>query len=166
MHIKANNHGNLYNEWCRTQVNNEFGNLFEEHTEKACRTITLLLQHWKDLNFERFPKEMSRIWHEISHFAWFQNLYFIWGKCPDHFKDLNKLNLLTNFDVNLTSSPEEVMNWTFNTLLITPPVIKADWHQNWSGASVYEDLWNDQRIFLKWSRSSKIMHNVIFHVKL
>ena len=28
------------------------------------------------------------------------------------------------------------------------------------GASVYIDLWNDQRIFLKWRTSSKIMQNV------
>ena len=36
----------------------------------------------------------------------------------------------------------------------------SDRHQNLSGASIYEDLKSDQ------SRTSKIMQNVIFHVKL
>ena len=32
------------------------------------------------------------------------------GKSSDHFKDPHKLKLLTNFDVNLTSSPGGIMN--------------------------------------------------------
>ena len=39
----------------------------------------------------------------------------------DHFKDLHKMKLLANFEVNLTSSPGGVTNLTFNTLLISPP---------------------------------------------
>ena len=31
-------------------------------------------------------------------------------KSSDHFKDLHKLKLLTNLDINLTSSPGGVMN--------------------------------------------------------
>ena len=38
----------------------------------------------------------------------------------DHYKDLQELKLLPNFDVNLTSSPGGVMNLTFNTLFRTP----------------------------------------------
>ena len=36
----------------------------------------------------------------------------------DHFKDLYKLKLLTNFDVNMTSSRVRVMNYTFIIFLI------------------------------------------------
>ena len=32
------------------------------------------------------------------------------GKSSNHFKDLQKMKLMTNFDVNLTLSPREVMN--------------------------------------------------------
>ena len=31
-------------------------------------------------------------------------------KCSDHFKDLHKMELLTNFDISLTSFLGEVMN--------------------------------------------------------
>ena len=31
-------------------------------------------------------------------------------KSSDHFKDLHKMKLLTNFDISLTSFPEGVMN--------------------------------------------------------
>ena len=36
-------------------------------------------------------------------------------KSSYHFKDIHKLKLLTNFDVNLTSSPGGVMNQPFNS---------------------------------------------------
>ena len=42
-------------------------------------------------------------------------------KSSHHFKDLRKLNLTTNFNVNLTSLTGGVMNLAFNTLFITPP---------------------------------------------
>ena len=37
-------------------------------------------------------------------------------KSSDHFEDLPELKLLTNFDVNLTSSPIGAMNETFNPI--------------------------------------------------
>ena len=41
-------------------------------------------------------------------------------------KDLHKLKLLKNFDVNLTSSPGGVTNLTINTLFITPQFDRTD----------------------------------------
>ena len=42
-------------------------------------------------------------------------------KSFEHFKDLYKVKILTNFAVSLTSSPGGAKNLAFNTLLITPP---------------------------------------------
>ena len=42
-------------------------------------------------------------------------------KSFDQYKDLLRLKLVTNVDVNPTSSPGTVMNLTFNTLFATPP---------------------------------------------
>ena len=36
------------------------------------------------------------------------------GKCFDHFKDIYKLKLLTNFDVSLTSFLGQVSNYVIN----------------------------------------------------
>ena len=44
------------------------------------------------------------ILHDFSTSIPFKN------KSSDHFKDLHRLKLLTNFDVNLTSSPGGAMN--------------------------------------------------------
>ena len=40
-------------------------------------------------------------------------------KSPDHFKDLHKLKLLTDFDDNLTSFLGGVMNYVLNVQFIT-----------------------------------------------
>ena len=54
----------------------------------------------------------------------------------DNFKDVHKLKLLTNSDVNLTSSSGGVTNLTVThySLLLE---IRSEWHQNLSKASVY-----------------------------
>ena len=49
------------------------------------------------------------------------SLWAIRAVAQGWFKDLHELKFLTNFGVNLTSSPEAVTNLTFNTLFITPP---------------------------------------------
>ena len=41
-------------------------------------------------------------------------------KFSDNFKELHKLKLLTNFDVNLTSFLGEVINNVFNVNFVTP----------------------------------------------
>ena len=47
------------------------------------------------------------ILHDFRTFTPFQD------KSSDRFKDPHKLKLLTNFDVNLTSTPDGVMNNVF-----------------------------------------------------
>ena len=42
-------------------------------------------------------------------------------KCSDHFKDLHKLKLLINFDVNLTSSAGRVTYKVLNVQFVTYP---------------------------------------------
>ena len=43
-------------------------------------------------------------------------------KFSDHFKDLHKLKILTNFDVNLTTFLGVVMNYVLNITFATPPI--------------------------------------------
>ena len=71
----------------------------------------------------------------------------------DQLNNLNKLKLLTNFDVNLTSFLGEEMNNVSDVKLVTPPGKKSSQQQNLSGVSIYEGpigdgLKNDQGIFL------------------
>ena len=70
-------------------------------------------------------------------------------KFSDDFKGLDKLKLLTNFHVNLTSLLGGVTNSTFATLFITPRRnevrMKAKFVRNFS---LRKSL-NDQRIFLE-----------------
>ena len=59
-------------------------------------------------------------------------------KSSDHFKDLHKMEFLTNFDFSLTSFLGGVMNLTHNFELLLE--ITSYWHQNLSGASVSKYL--------------------------
>ena len=54
----------------------------------------------------------NHIFHDFRTFTPFME------KSSDHFKDLHKLKLLTNFDVNHICSPGGVTNLMFNTLFI------------------------------------------------
>ena len=61
-------------------------------------------------------------------------------KSSDHFKDIYKLKLLTNFDISLTSFLGGVMNlWLTHNLELLLEMTSYR-HQTLSGASVYEYL--------------------------
>ena len=63
-------------------------------------------------------------------------------KSSDHFKDLHKMKVLTNFDINLASGHfwEELSTkgLTHNLELLLEMTSYS--HQNMSGASIYKDL--------------------------
>ena len=61
-------------------------------------------------------------------------------KSSDHFKDLYKLKLLANFDVNLTSFLWGVIKYEFNVWFITPAGDYLKLTSKFVRASVYEDL--------------------------
>ena len=68
-------------------------------------------------------------------------------KRSDHLKDFQKIKVVTNFNVNLTTYLGEEAITVLNFWLTTPPGDEVALAA-FSGASVYEDVENDRRIFL------------------
>ena len=62
-------------------------------------------------------------------------------KSSDHYKDLHKLKLLTNFNVNLTSFLG-VTNYVLNVKFISPPGDDVILTPHLSGTSVYKDFYS------------------------
>ena len=77
------------------------------------------------------------------------------------------LKLLTNFDVNMTSFLGGVLNYVSTVYFITPlgddVELISKFVRSFSFFKFFEMI---RGFFLEWSRSSKIIQNVIFHVKL
>ena len=66
-----------------------------------------LIEHFIATNSCGGGLEIDRKYHILHDFGTSTRVN---KKSSDHFKDLHNLKLLTNFDVNLTSSPGVVMN--------------------------------------------------------
>ena len=90
-------------------------------------------------------------------------------KSSDHFKDLYKLKLLTNFNVNLTSFLGGVINYNSCVICL---IHNYSWPRCQIDIKICLQLQFMRIIkmtrgfFFKWSISPEIMQNWIFHVKL
>ena len=85
-------------------------------------------------------------------------------RSSDHLKDLDQLKWLTNFEVNLTSLPRRVMNYTFNTQCTT--LLKNEVRLRSNFARTFSLLRSLKRSEDFSLNGVEIMQNVIFRVKL
>ena len=92
-------------------------------------------------NSEYLRSALQFIMKYVLQFAFFRTPARFKEKLSDRFKSVCKLRLLTNFDVNITSSSGVVVvNYDLSTVFLLE--MWTDSHQILSGASFYQDRFN------------------------